>query len=42
MMRAGVSAANVERTLASIDHELDAVVRATGFTAKELDESKRY
>ncbi|MGE0043793.1 MAG: M16 family metallopeptidase [Vicinamibacterales bacterium] len=40
-IRAGVSAANVEKTIASIDRELDAI-RAEGFTAKEIDESKRY
>ncbi len=40
-VRAGVSAANVERTLASIDEEMRTVVR-DGFTAKEVDESKRY
>jgi zinc protease len=41
VIRAGVSAANVEKTIASIDRELDAI-RAGGFTAKEIDESKRY
>ena len=41
MVRAGVSPENVERTLASIDAELDAVLR-DGITAKEFDESKRY
>jgi zinc protease len=41
MVRAGVSAANVERTLSSIDRELDAVL-ADGITAKEFNESKRY
>jgi zinc protease len=41
VVRAGVSAANVERTLASIDEEMRAVVRE-GFTARELDESRRY
>jgi zinc protease len=41
IIRAGVSAHNVERTLASIDKELDGVL-LTGFTPKELDESKRY
>lgn len=40
-IRAGVSAANVERTLASIDTELRAVLDA-GFTAREIDESKSY
>jgi len=41
MVRAGVSAENVERTLASIDEELRAVL-TSGLTQKELDESKRY
>ena len=41
MIRAGVSGGDVERTLASIDHEL-LQVRANGITAKELEESKRY
>jgi zinc protease len=41
MVRAGVSAENVERTLDSIDQELRAVL-ASGLTQKELDESKRY
>jgi zinc protease len=41
MIRAGVSAENVERTIASIDAELTQVL-TTGFTAKEIDESKRY
>jgi zinc protease len=41
MIRAGVSADNVERTLESIDRELHSVV-ADGLTTKELDESKRY
>ncbi|MET0214681.1 MAG: pitrilysin family protein [Vicinamibacterales bacterium] len=41
MIRAGVSAENVERTLASIDYEL-ALVREEGLTPKEFDESKRY
>jgi zinc protease len=41
MVRAGVSPENVERTLTSIDAELEAVVR-DGVTAKEFDESKRY
>lgn len=38
-IRAGVSAANVEKAIASIDAELAAVLRA-GFTAREIDESK--
>lgn len=41
LIRAGVSADNVERTIASIDAELNAILDA-GFTAKEIDESKRY
>lgn len=40
-IRAGVSAENVERTIASIDAELNAVVN-DGFTEKEIDESKGY
>src|SRR5688500_11330191 len=40
-IRAGVSAANVERTIASIDAELNAVIK-DGFTAQEIDESKSY
>jgi zinc protease len=40
-IRAGVSADNVERTIASIDAELTAI-RREGFTEKEIDESKRY
>ena len=41
MIRAGVAGPNVERTLASIDHELT-LVCDEGLTVKELDESKRY
>jgi zinc protease len=41
LIRAGVSADNVERTIASIDAELTEIL-AKGFTAKEIDESKRY
>jgi zinc protease len=41
MVRAGVSPENVERTLTSIDAELEAVLR-DGITGKEFDESKRY
>jgi zinc protease len=41
MIRAGVSAADVDRTIASIDHELT-LVRSDGLTEKELDESKSY
>lgn len=40
-IRAGVSADNVERAIASIDAELSAVVQS-GFTAQEIDESKSY
>jgi zinc protease len=40
-IRAGVSAANVEKTIASIDQELDLVL-TKGFTAQEIDESKSY
>ena len=39
MIRAGVSAANVERTLASIDHELDAV-RDEGITREGVQASR--
>jgi zinc protease len=41
MVRAGVAAENVDRTVASIDRELTAV-RTEGVTANELDESKSY
>jgi zinc protease len=40
-IRAGVSAANVEKTIASIDAELAAVLDK-GFTQQEIDESKSY
>ena len=40
-IRAGVAAANVERTIASIDAELAAVVDK-GFTDQEVNESKSY
>jgi zinc protease len=40
-IRAGVSAANVEKTIASIDTELEAILEK-GFTAQEIDESKSY
>jgi zinc protease len=40
-IRAGVAAANVERTIASIDAELNAVIK-DGFTTQEIDESKGY
>ncbi len=41
MVRAGVSAENVQRTIDSIDVELRAVL-AEGFTRKEVDDSKKY
>jgi zinc protease len=41
VIRAGVAAANVERTIASIDDELKGVIK-DGFTAQEIDESKSY
>jgi zinc protease len=41
MVRAGVSAENVERTIASIDSELSAIV-SEGFTDQEIAESKQY
>lgn len=41
MIRAGVAAANVARTIASIDTEIDAI-RAEGFTEKEIAESRQY
>lgn len=41
MIRAGVSAENIERTIASIDAELVLVLR-DGFAAKEIDQSKSY
>ena len=40
-IRAGVSADNVERAIASIDTELSMVLES-GFTAQEIDESKSY
>jgi zinc protease len=40
-IRAGVSPANVDRAIASIDQEIAAIV-ADGITQKELDESRRY
>jgi zinc protease len=40
-IRAGVAAANVEKTIASIDAELAAVLDK-GFTAQEIEESKGY
>lgn len=40
-IRAGVSAANVEKTIASIDAELASLLER-GFTPQEIDESKSY
>ena len=40
-IRAGVAAANVEKTIASIDAEI-AAIREQGFTVQEIDESKSY
>ena len=41
VIRAGVSPANVDRAIASIDEELTRL-RLEGLTAKELDESRQY
>ena len=41
LVRAGVSAANVDRAIAAIDHELTQI-RTEGLTAKELDESRQF
>ncbi len=41
MVRAGVSAANVQRTIDSIDTELRAVLEG-GFTRAEVDDTKKY
>jgi zinc protease len=41
VIRAGVSPANVDRAVASIDEEVARLV-SDGLTAKELDESRRY
>jgi zinc protease len=41
VVRAGVSPANVDRAVASIDQEVTGIVR-DGITAQELDESRRY
>ncbi len=41
MVRAGVSADNVQRTIDSIDTELRAVL-ADGFTRAEVDDTKKY
>jgi zinc protease len=40
-IRAGVSAANVDRAIASIDEEIERLVKE-GLSEKELDESRRY
>ncbi len=40
-IRAGVSAANIERAVASIDEEVDTLV-TKGLTQKELDDSRRF
>src|SRR5256714_13839747 len=40
-IRAGVSPADVDRAVASIDEEIVRLVRE-GLTSKELDESRRY
>ena len=41
VVRAGVSPANVDRAVASIDQEIAQVVR-DGLTSKELEDSRRY
>lgn len=41
MVRAGVSSANVQRTIASIDHEIAAILR-DGFTSAEIDDAVNY
>ena len=41
VIRAGVSPANVDRAVASIDEEIARLVHE-GLTPKELDESRRY
>ena len=41
LIRAGISPANVDRAVASIDEELTRLVR-DGVTARELDDSRRY
>jgi zinc protease len=40
-IRAGISPANVDRAIASIDQEITAIV-TEGITQKELDDSRRY
>jgi zinc protease len=41
LVRAGVSPANVDRTIASIDDEIRSVATG-GVTAEELEDSRRY
>jgi zinc protease len=41
LIRAGISPANVDRAVASIDEELTRLVQ-DGVTARELDDSRRY
>ena len=41
LIRAGVSASNVDRAVAAIDHELTRI-RTEGLTAKELNESRQF
>jgi len=41
VIRAGVSGANVDKAVQSIDAEIDRLLR-DGLTARELDESRRY
>jgi zinc protease len=41
IIRAGVSPANIDRTIASVDREL-ASMRDEGITEKELDDTRRY
>jgi len=41
LIRAGVSAANVDRAIAAIDYELTQI-RTEGLTAKELNESRQF
>ena len=41
LIRAGISPANVDRAIASIDEEIASIVR-DGVTPKELDESRRF
>jgi zinc protease len=41
LIRAGVSAANIERAVASIDQEIDKLV-TEGLTRKELDDSRQF